>query len=427
MPAGNLFNNSAVPFVLSLKHKSRAALLLFISVYLVTPSANGIDDKAQLKSLQRNITEKSKSVDIQIKQRSKLLTQLEREEKNIATAGRKLRGITNELTRVEREIHHLSDSITRLQQQRSQQTALLSQQLDAAFRLGKHNLLQLLLNNEQTTRSERLLAQYGYLNAARQQTLTDLRQTQRQLTQQKNTLLEKQRQKKQTLSEQLRQQAQLAHARTARKQTLVTLESTLKKNQTDLAELQRNQRHLQNKIALAERRAREQALRDAREAEKVRQRQAQAQTKGSVYQPSSEERALVARARGLGQPVGRARWPVRGRVVHQFGEPIQGELRWKGLVINAPEGSEVYAVADGKVIMADWLQGYGLVVVIAHGQGDMSLYGYNQTALVDVGSNVRAGQAVALVGNSGGRETPALYFEIRRQGKAVDPRSWLGA
>ena len=84
------------------------------------------------------------------------------------------------------------------------------------------------------------------------------------------------------------------------------------------------------------------------------------------------------------------------------------------------------AIADGRVILADWLQGYGLVVVVEHGKGDMSLYGYNQSALVSVGTQVRAGQPIALVGSSGGQGRPSLYFEIRRQGQAVNPQPWLG-
>ncbi|NPE70808.1 peptidoglycan DD-metalloendopeptidase family protein, partial [Dickeya dadantii] len=138
------------------------------------------------------------------------------------------------------------------------------------------------------------------------------------------------------------------------------------------------------------------------------------------------ERSLMARTGGLGQPAGQYVWPVRGRTLHRFGEPLQGELRWKGLVIGASEGTEVRAIADGTVLMADWLQGYGQVVVLEHGKGDMSLYGYNQSALVSVGAQVKAGQPVALVGNSGGQNQPALYFEIRRQGQAVNPLPWLG-
>lgn len=128
----------------------------------------------------------------------------------------------------------------------------------------------------------------------------------------------------------------------------------------------------------------------------------------------------------LGAPRGQAFWPVRGPTLHRYGEQLQGELRWKGMVIGASEGTEVKAIADGRVILADWLQGYGLVVVVEHGKGDMSLYGYNQSALVSVGSQVRAGQPIALVGSSGGQGRPSLYFEIRRRGQAVNPQPWLG-
>lgn len=127
----------------------------------------------------------------------------------------------------------------------------------------------------------------------------------------------------------------------------------------------------------------------------------------------------------LGAPRGQAFWPVRGPTLHRYGEQLQGELRWKGMVIGASEGTEVKAIADGRVILADWLQGYGLVVVVEHGKGDMSLYGYNQSALVSVGSQVRAGQPIALVGSSGGQGRPSLYFEIRRQvRRSIHSRGW---
>jgi len=228
------------------------------------------------------------------------------------------------------------------------------------------------------------------------------------------------------LAQQQTQQDKLQVASAARKKTLSVLESSLEKDQADLVEMRENESRLQSKIAKAEREARERAEREAREAEKVRQRQAQAKAKGSSYQPTQSERELMARTGGLGKPGGQAVWPVRGRIEHRFGESMQGELRWKGLVVDAPEGTEVKAIADGRVLMADWLQGYGLVVVLEHGKGDMSLYGYNQSALVSVGAQVKAGQPIALVGTSGGRGTPSLYFEIRRQGQAVNPLPWLG-
>ena len=95
------------------------------------------------------------------------------------------------------------------------------------------------------------------------------------------------------------------------------------------------------------------------------------------------------------------------------------------MVINDKEGTQVKAIKNGRVLLASWLQGYGFVVVLEHGKGDMSLYGYNQRVLVDVGDSVQSGQAIALVGSSGGQNTPSLYFEIRRDGKALDPSGWL--
>lgn len=102
-----------------------------------------------------------------------------------------------------------------------------------------------------------------------------------------------------------------------------------------------------------------------------------------------------------------------------------GELRWKGIVIESPAGATVKAIAPGRVVLADRLQGYGLIVVIDHGKGDMSLYGYNQSLLVKRGQLVQAGEKIAEVGNSGGQDQNALYFEIRRRGKAINPSPWL--
>lgn len=401
--------------------------LLCAGVLLLPVAAHSADDsKSQLKSIQQNIAEKEKSVKAQKIARSKLLDQLQSEEKVIAQASRQLRETRNSLNALNSEISQLTASIARLEKQQSHQESLLAQQLDAAFRQGKHNGVQLLLGGEESQRSERILAYFGYLNDARQQSIDALQKTRQTLGEQKTSLEQKQQQQKTLLAQQQGQQEKLQQASAARKQTLSALENALEKDQADLVEMRQNESRLQDKIARAEREARERAAREAREAEKVRQRQAQAKAKGSTYQPTQSERELVARTGGLGRAGGQAMWPVRGRIEHRFGEQLQGELRWKGLVIDAPEGSEVKAIADGRVLMADWLQGYGLVVVLEHGKGDMSLYGYNQSALVSVGAQVKAGQPIALVGTSGGRGTPSLYFEIRRQGQAVNPLPWLG-
>lgn len=388
------------------------------------------DNKSQLKDIQQSIAEKEKAVKQQQQQRSSLQDQLKQQEKTIAQASRLLRDTQGTLSQLGKDISGLNASIAKLQKQQSTQQEILAKQLDAAFRQGQHSAVQLILSGEESQRSERILAYFGYLNEARQQTIEELKQTRAELAKQKTTLVAKQGQQKSLLGEQQTQQQKLEQARGARKKTLTALEASLEKDQQRLVELRQNETRMRDKIARAEREARARAEREAREAAKVREqvraKEQQAKKTGTSYKPSEADRSLMARTGGLGRPGGQAIWPVRGRTLHSFGEQLQGELRWKGMVISAAEGSEVKAIADGRVLLADWLQGYGLVVVVEHGKGDMSLYGYNQSALVNVGAQVRTGQPIALVGTSGGQGTPSLYFEIRRQGQAVNPLPWLG-
>ncbi|MCT8342247.1 murein hydrolase activator EnvC [Photorhabdus kleinii] len=403
---------------------------LFVIFSFNTFANQIIANKNQLKDLQQDIAEKEKSVQQQQQKRSSLLNQLKDQENTISKIGQSLHNTQTQLSKLNKEITALVSNIKKLEKQQKAQRDMLARQLDAAFRQGQHQGLELMFRGEEGKRGERILAYYSYLNQARQDTIVQLEQTAVDLTEQKKLEQQKQEEQKQVLTEQQQQKQQMEVARNARQKTLTELESSLKKDQKNLAELKQNETRLRDKIAKAEREAKARAEREAKEAARVRAqiaaKQKQAQKKGSSYKPTEDERALMARTGGLGRPAGQAIWPVHGKVIHEFGEALQGELRWKGMVISATESTEVKAISDGRVLLADWLQGYGLVVVIEHGKGDMSLYGYNQSALVSVGQQVRAGQPITLVGNSGGQQQPALYFEIRRQGRAVNPQPWLG-
>lgn len=412
------------PFRFSLKPLLYASALS--AGVLLCPLSAHADDRDQLKSLQDDIAAKERAVRQQQQQRAKLLAQLKSQEQVIAAASRKLRETQNTLAELNRQIAEMNASIAKLEKQKAAQERNLAAQLDAAFRQGQHSGLQLILSGEESQRGQRLQAYFGYLNEARQETIAQLKQTREEVATQKAELEEKQTQQQTLLYEQQAQQAKLEQARNERKKTLSSLESSIQQGQQQLSELRANESRLRDRIARAEAAAKARAEREAREAEQVRSRQKEASRKGTTYKPSESERSLMARTGGLGSPNGQAYWPVRGPLLHRYGEQLQGELRWKGIVIGASEGTEVKAIADGRVILADWLQGYGLVVVVEHGKGDMSLYGYNQSALVNVGAQVRAGQPIALVGNSGGQGRPSLYFEIRRQGQAVNPQPWLG-
>jgi septal ring factor EnvC (AmiA/AmiB activator) len=123
---------------------------------------------------------------------------------------------------------------------------------------------------------------------------------------------------------------------------------------------------------------------------------------------------------------GKLPWPVAGRVAHRYGTSRQvGDLTWQGIVIRAPEGREVRAVARGRVAFADWLRGYGMLVILDHGKDYLSLYGYNQALYAEAGDWVEAGERIAGVGASGGQRASGLYFEIRRKSRPVNPLGWL--
>lgn len=200
-------------------HLSILSLSLLCAGALLLPAAavSAEDSKSQLQSIQQNIAEKEKSVKAQKLQRSKLLDQLQSQEKIIAQASRQLRDTRNSLNALNDEIKQLATSIARLEKQQTQQENLLSEQLDAAFRQGKHNGVQLLMGGEESQRSERILAYFGYLNAARQKSIESLQQTRQDLAQQRATLEQKQQQQKGLLAQQQGQQQKLQQASEARK------------------------------------------------------------------------------------------------------------------------------------------------------------------------------------------------------------------
>ncbi|HBQ6684907.1 TPA: murein hydrolase activator EnvC, partial [Klebsiella pneumoniae] len=393
---------------------------------LLCASSAHADDRDQLKSIQADIAARQRAIKQQQQQRASLLAQLKAQEEAIAAAARKLRETQDSLNQLNKQIDEMNAALAKLERQRASQERNLAAQLDAAFRQGPHTGIQMVLSGEEGQRNQRMQVYFSYFNQARQETIAELKKTRAEMAVQKSMLEEKQSQQQTLVYEQKAQQAKLEQARNERKKTLSGLESSIQQGQQQLSELRANESRLRGRIAQAEAAAKARADREARDAQAVRDRQQEASRKGTTYKPTESERSLMSRTGGLDSPRGQAFWPVRGPLLHRYGEQLQGELRWKGMVIAASEGTEVRAIADGRVILADWLQGYGLVVVVEHGKGDMSLYGYNQSALVSVGTQVRAGQPIALVGSSGGQGRPSLYFEIRRQGQAVNPQPWLG-
>lgn len=379
-----------------------------------------IDDNQKLQNLRQSIKEQEIRLAEQKKERTQLVSDLKQQETEIAKLLASIEKNSATLNKLNKEISQLIKQIDELNIKQQQQRRTLAKQLETAFKLGKNTGFELIFASEQSERNERLITYFGYINDAREQHINALRETQLQLNEKKLALQKKQVSQQTLQTKQKQEQVGLEKNRQDRKKTITSLESSMQVNQQKLAQLHENEAKLQAKIAEAERESRRIAEEEARQAKKI-----QAKQKNNNYTLSSEERALMARVSGIGKPKRQFNWPVSGSVLHQFGESLQGELYWKGMVINAKDGTQVKAITDGRVILASWLQGYGFVVAIDHGKGDMSLYGYNQRVLVAVGDKIYSGQPIALVGSSGGQNSSGLYFEIRRDGKALNPSGWL--
>ncbi|OCG06486.1 hypothetical protein A9G13_09400 [Gilliamella sp. wkB178] len=378
------------------------------------------DDNQQLLSLRRSIQEQENRLAEQKKERTQLVNDLKEQETEIANLLTAIEKNSISLKKLDTEVNNLIKQIDVLIIKQKQQRSVLSKQLESAFKLGKMTGLELIFANKESERNERIINYYGYINEAREQQINALHDTQSQLNDKRIALQKKQTSQKELQNKQKEVQIGLEKNRQNRQKTISALESSMQVNQQKLAELRDNEAKLQAKIVQAEKESRRLAEEEARQAKHIEEKQ-----KNTNYTLNSDEKSLMARVSGIGKPQHQLNWPVIGSIAHRFGESLQGELHWKGMVINAKDGTQVRAITDGRVILASWLQGYGFVVALEHGKGDMSLYGYNQRLLVDVGDKVQSGQAIALVGASGGQNTPGLYFEIRRDGKALDPKGWL--
>ena len=278
-----------------------------------------------------------------------------------------------------------------LMKKKEEQQALLAKQIRSAYMRGNHDYTKMLLNQEDAGKFERMLVYYQYLNNARLEEIDNFQNLVTQLLDVAKKLKASADNLKREKSNLEQQQIAMSSRQKDRENTLKAIQKSINNEAARIEQLQINEQNLF------------QAMEAARKSQEL------------------ADQELV----GLKPYKGKLLKPADGRLRKLFGKRRQGQVRWKGVLIYGDAGSPVSAIHHGKVLFADWLRGFGLLVIVDHGNGYMSLYGQNQALLKQVGDRVEAGETIALLGQSGGQSQPSLYFEIRHKGSPVNPTRWL--
>lgn len=367
-------------------------LLLSIAV----PAAAGSDaaKQTQLRELRARIAQMQSNLDRDIQRRSKMQLELRTSERQIAQLSGRLHDLKLSVSRAQSHLDALQREQAQKQVALAAQKDALAKQIRAAYMEGRDSQLQLLLNAQDPATISRLLAYYDYFNKARaariqavREQLDALAKINAQVQQQVTRLSNLRAQRAQAL-------AKLEQNRTARKQALVQLNASIHTHSQKLVRMQRDARTIEDLLA-------------------------------NLQQTLADIPADLEGHHRFASLRGRLPWPVFGRVIQHFGEPLAaGRLRATGDLIAAPLGTPVRAVSYGRVVFADWLPHFGLLVIIDHGDGYMSIYAHNQSVYAHVGDWVHMGETIATLGDSGGQNQPALYFEIRHRNVALSPREW---
>ncbi|MFA5677135.1 MAG: peptidoglycan DD-metalloendopeptidase family protein [Pseudomonas sp.] len=374
------------------------AALLVVSLGLHSLPALAEPDaeaaRAELKQTEAEIAKLKRMLGSLQQEMSGLEKQLKSSESEIARLGRETSDIETQISEGEARLADLQEQARGLQQALEAQQEQIARQVRAAHRAGRQDYLKMMLNQDDPARMARMLRYYGDFNRARAEEITRFTQTIARIREASLQIAE--------------QQTALQSNREALAQRRSALEAERDKRGSILAGLRDRSRDQQQEVS----------RREAERAELAALIKKLDEAITSIPTPAGS--LPFAQARG------KLPLPVQGQIRARFGSQrgADARLKWDGLLIGAAEGTPVHAVHGGRVVFADWLRGSGLLLILDHGNGYLSLYGHNQTLLREVGSWVQPGDAIATVGNSGGLGEPALYFSIRHRGQPLDPAVW---
>ncbi|MEO0316851.1 MAG: hypothetical protein RL404_528 [Pseudomonadota bacterium] len=384
-------------------------------------------------------------------------------EKAISTANRSLRELASEQQRTQQHLAQLSKSQQELEAAVAQQRSRLEKMLREQYVAGHDDRVRLLLSGDNPNRIARELRYLGYVSAEQVKAIAELQQNLEAIEANKADAEETRAALEDIATEQREQKALLEKEKGKRKALVTQLSSKLGEQRRQAGSLARDEERLSSlvdklAVLIAQQRKadEEEARRRARLKAEAREKLAaksrtedkgKAESKDGIAdnaKSSPASRAPATKEAKERKPAdelaelppppdgnafagqrGKLRLPAKGELVATFGAKRADGPAWKGIFIKAAEGSEVHAAGAGEVVFADWMRGFGNLLIVDHGGQDLSIYGNNQAVLKRPGDRVKTGDVIATVGNSGGNEQSGLYFEMRHQGRAIDPLTWI--
>ncbi len=386
-----------------LKTTRRLGFVLLAAVFLApiplgaqsnSVQSSEADYQRRLKALKTQMGSLGKELNRAKGDRGELQGELQAAEQSIGKLNRALTQTKKDQNSQTRKLVQLRSQRTSLRSDKKAQEAHISEQIRAAYKLGQQGNIKLLLNQEAPEDVSRILRYYDYFLEARAEKLDAYRHTLHELDLLEPKIEDESQALEKTKRALLRQRTALNTSQDERQATLARLSKSIKSKDAKLKTLNEDQNRLQQLL------------------QKVATAIANLPVKGASVR----------------KKLGALTLPVSGKIAQSFGAPrADGKMRWNGLLITAAEGSDVSAIHHGQVVFSDYLKSYGLLLIVDHGNGYMSLYAHNQSLLRDTGDWIEAGEVIAAVGNSGGQSRTGLYFELRHKGKPINPVNWFKA
>ena len=381
--------------VINLLARVLITTVLAFSLLVQPATASGKDQKEKdLKILQSKIAKLQRTIDVKEDSKSRYTSQLKKIENVVAKINRKIRDLKKKIRDKQSELKKLRKSRNNHQQQLSRENDILAKQVYIAFTLGRQEKVKLLFSQKNPAVLQRNLVYYQYFSNARAELITKVKRSIDKILEAEASIkktsqdLEKNHQLLKT------QKVQLDKDSAKRKAIISSLDKQLKKQGGRLTRLEDEAIQLQNLI-----RSIQDILIETPEPELERK-------------PFSQLRGQLA-------------WPAKGKIKKLFGrqKPLS-DLSWQGIMIYAPAGNYVRAVSRGRIAFANWLRGFGNLIIIDHGNSYLSLYGHNESLFKSAGEWVESGDIISSIGSSGGQQNSGLYFEIRKKGKPQNPTKW---